>query len=325
MNDLADGKWKDWLGRLWDRLTEAALQPASGWEDRIDYAGIIPFGAVCHGELLRPGYHRDFDPGLNALTGKLFGRSWKVVVNDVLDEFDEGVIGLQIASQNEYALGLVQDLIAEAGATDGYTQAEFARLMGVDRGRVSKWLGGKLNVPLEMLLRLPLCCSRHDARLPLVRCLPRERLILGGYLRATAFVRGLLGRLPEFQIDQEAFLAVAYYHAEATPTPRDRSETDHLLGSILRERVAPSLATPMKLDTLSYRAILDEWEAAYLLAIKALAEERSAGEPGRVNCREEIVLFRPNGMPMGRVEDVHAPQVDRLDGEVVAGEDSEAI
>jgi hypothetical protein len=68
---------------------------------------------------------------------------------------------------------------------------------------------------------------------------------------------------------------MAYYHAQATPAPRSRSESDELLGSILKERVAPSLAALMKLDTLTYRAVLDEWEPAYLLAIKALAEENA--------------------------------------------------
>lgn len=318
MNEPPDRPGKNWLGHLGERLLGACV-PSSRWEERIDYAGVIPVGHLRSIGSLRPGYDAGFAPEMDKLASSLFGSGWKSVVHDVIDQFDEGVIGLQIAAQNEYARSLIERLIAGVNG-EGYSQAEFARLMGVDRGRISKWLSGKLNVPLDMLLRLPLRCARHDPNTPLVRCLTREHLILGGYLRATAFVRGLLGGrvTSPAPLDQESFLALAYYHEEITPQARSRSESDQLLSQILQERVAPALAAPTKLDTLTYRAVLDEWEPSNLLTTKALAEERGGREAGRVVCREEIVLF-------GRLDNVHVQTADRMDSQMVAGEETETI
>ena len=60
-------------------------------ERRIDYGGIIPFGAEPTGPCpIRPGYHRAFDPELDDLVARLFGRdrNWRALVHRVVDEFE---------------------------------------------------------------------------------------------------------------------------------------------------------------------------------------------------------------------------------------------
>jgi len=282
--------------------------PAAGWEGRIDYGGIIPFEPEPVGPgPIRPGYHRAFDPGLDEVVAQLFGRgrAWPSLVHRVVDEFEQGVVDLQLASQDEYARELVRRLIegmkaGPAGARD-FTQAEFARLMGVDRGRVSKWLSGAIAIPARALLQLHLRCPSADPAVPRFRILRREHLILGGFLRSVAFVQGVLGRPspPDgtFRLDQESFLCLYHYHACDRTRPGGgaggRADWDRQLRETLALRVAPAVAESKIGDVASYRRVLDEWEVAYLLAIKALACERGDDDVHRMRTREEVILFRP--------------------------------
>ena len=195
---------------------------------------------------------------------------------------------------------LIEDTRAGPAGVRDFTQAEFARLMGVDRGRVSKWLSGAIAVPARALLQLHLRCSFADPAVPRFRILPREDLILGGYLRSAAFVQGILGRpAPRdgtFRLDLESFLGLYHYHACAATRPgeepRGRADWDRLLRELLTLRAAPAVAEPKIGDVASYRRVLDEWEVAYLLAIKALACERGEDDSHRVWAREEVILFR---------------------------------
>lgn len=289
-------------------LAGTPASPAPGWEGRIDYGGIIPFEPEpASPGLIRPGYYRAFDLELDELVAQLFGRgrTWPLLVNRVMDEFEQGVIDLQLASQDEYARELVRRLIESmragpAGARD-FTQAEFARLMGVDRGRVSKWLSGAIAIPARVLLQLHLRCWFADPAVPRFRALPRADLILGGFLRSVAFVQGVLGRRSPrdgtLRLDQESFLCLYYYHACARTRPGEtaggRADWDRLLRETLALRVAPAVAEPKIGDVATYRRVLDEWEVAYLLAIKALACERGDDDVDRIRTREEVILFRP--------------------------------
>jgi hypothetical protein len=105
---------------------------------------------------------------------------------------------------------------------------------------------------------------------------------------------------------------------------------DRLLRETIAPRVASAVAEPKLGDVASYRRVLDEWEVAYLLAIKALAFERGDDDVHRVGTREQVMLFRPRrgGRPSrgtGGDHGAHLAMDHRVARPEMAGPDPGAI